>query len=84
MHKIAEEPAVVGTKQTLRALEKKNVKTLYIARDAQKQITLRVLEFAEAQSVPVIYVDTMDELAKACNVEVETATAAIIKFQEVK
>lgn len=84
MHNLAEEPTVVGTKQTLRALEKKNAKKIYIAKDAQKQVILRVLELAEAQSVPVIYVDNMKDLANVCNVEVKTATAAIIKFQEVK
>jgi large subunit ribosomal protein L7A len=78
MHRLNTEPKIIGTKQTLRALDKGIVNTVYVAKDAQKQVTLRVLEIAEKQEIPVVYVDTMEELAKACNVEVKTATVALI------
>lgn len=78
MHKLKHGSKVVGTKQTLRALEKGNVEVLYIANNAQKQVTLRISELANSKNVPIVYVNTMEELGKACDVEVKTATAALI------
>ncbi|PKM52724.1 MAG: 50S ribosomal protein L7ae-like protein [Firmicutes bacterium HGW-Firmicutes-7] len=71
-------PRVVGTKQTLRVLENGTAKVLYVAKNAQKQVTLRVIELAESKSIPIVYIETMEELAQACDVEVKTATAALI------
>ncbi|MBC7959080.1 MAG: ribosomal L7Ae/L30e/S12e/Gadd45 family protein [Vallitaleaceae bacterium] len=79
MHDLDNGPRVVGTKQTLRALENGTVVKLYVASNAQKQVTLRTIEIAESKNIPIVYVETMEELAKACDVEVKTATAAIIK-----
>lgn len=79
MHQLKHGSKVVGTKQTLRALEKGNVEVLYIANNAQKQVTLRISELANSKNVPIVYVDTMEELGKACDVEVKTATAALIR-----
>lgn len=82
MHRLNESSKVVGAKQTLRALEKDRVEVLYVAEDAQKQVTVRIIELAQRKSVPIVYVPTMQELAKACNVEVKTATAALIVNNE--
>ncbi|NDL68102.1 ribosomal L7Ae/L30e/S12e/Gadd45 family protein [Anaerotalea alkaliphila] len=79
MHSLKAGSRVVGTKQTLRALEKTKAAEVYVAKDAQQQVTFRVLEMAKEQGIPVVYLETMEELAKACDVEVKTATAALIK-----
>ncbi len=79
MHELETGPRVVGTKQTLRALENNSVSKLYVAKNAQKQVTLRVIEIAESKNIPIVLVETMEELAQACDVEVKTATAALIK-----
>lgn len=78
MHDLKQGPRVVGTKQTLRLLENGEAKTLYVAKDAQKQVTLRAIELAESKNIPIVYIETMEELAKVCEVEVKTATAALI------
>lgn len=78
MHDLTKDSKVVGVKQTLRALENGTAKKLYVAQDAQKQVTLRVIEIAQSKNLPIVYIDTMEELGKACNVEVKTATAAKI------
>jgi large subunit ribosomal protein L7A len=78
VHRLQKDARVVGIKQTLRALEKDNAKVLYVAKDAQKQITLRSIEIAQSKNVPIVYIDTMEELGKACDVEVKAATAALI------
>ncbi|PKM94951.1 MAG: 50S ribosomal protein L7ae-like protein [Firmicutes bacterium HGW-Firmicutes-1] len=78
MHDLQKGPKVVGTKQTLRVLENGTAKVLYVAKNAQKQVTLRVIEIAESKNIPIVYIETMEELAQACDVEVKTATAALI------
>jgi large subunit ribosomal protein L7A len=70
---------VVGTKQTLKCLEKQNVKAVFVAKDADDRVTSQVVELAKAKNVEVQYIDTMNELGKQCNVEVKTAVAAIIE-----
>ncbi len=70
---------IVGTKQTLRQLEKNNVKVLFVAKDADDKVTGQAVELAKANNVQVKYIDTMCELGKQCNVEVKTAIAAIIE-----
>lgn len=70
--------SIVGTKQTLKQLEKGAVKVLFVAKDADDRVTGQVLELAKAQNVKVEFIDTMKELGKKCNVEVKTAVAAII------
>lgn len=78
MHELKKGPRVVGTKQTLRVLENGTAKVLYVAKNAQKQVTLRAIELAESKNIPIVYIETMEELAEACDVEVKTATAALI------
>lgn len=78
MHELQKGSQVVGTKQTLRAIEKGNAKILYVAKDAQEQVTMRAIDLAKSKEIPVVYIDTMKELGNMCNVEVKTATAAQI------
>ncbi len=70
--------SIVGTKQTLKQLEKGAVQVLFVAKDADDRVTGQVLELAKAQNVKVEFIDTMKELGKKCNIEVKTAVAAII------
>jgi len=68
----------VGVKQTLRAMEKGSVKCLFIAEDADAHVTRPIIELGQRQKVGIIYVSTMQELGKACNIQVGAAVAAII------
>jgi large subunit ribosomal protein L7A len=78
VHHLDNGPKVVGTKQTLRALENQKVKELYVAKDAARQHINPILKIAKAQNIKIVYIDTMEELGKACDIEVKTATAALI------
>jgi large subunit ribosomal protein L7A len=78
MHRLQQGSKVVGTKQTLRALEEKKVQILFVAEDAKNRLITLLVEIAEAQHVTIVYVKTMEELGKACDVEVKAATAALI------
>jgi large subunit ribosomal protein L7A len=79
VHRLKQNSKVIGMKQTLRALEREQATVLYVAKDAQSKVTFRALELAKSQALPIVYIDTMEELGSVCDVEVKTATAALIK-----
>ncbi|MBM7096610.1 MULTISPECIES: 50S ribosomal protein L7ae-like protein [Alteribacter] len=70
---------IVGTKQTLKALEEQQVKELIIADDADHGVLSKVLALAEDQGVPIQTVDSMKKLGKACGIDVSAAIVAIKK-----
>lgn len=69
----------VGAKQTMKALKKDQAKTVYIAENAERNIIEPILAACREKQVPVIRVDTMKTLGKACGIKVGCASAAIIK-----
>lgn len=69
----------VGSKQTVKALHKNLAKVVYVAVNADKHVTEPVIKVCEEKKVPVIRVDSMFNLGKACGIKVECAAAAIIK-----
>ena len=79
MDSTIEGPRVVGTKQTLKALQDDEVSTLFIARDANMNVIKEILTLAKNNDIIVDYVDSMEQLGQACNIKVKTATAALIK-----
>ncbi|KYG33943.1 50S ribosomal protein L7ae-like protein [Alkalihalobacillus trypoxylicola] len=70
---------VIGTKQTLRALTNNEVLEVYIAKDAEFRVIQKVEGLATNKEVPIVYVDSMKMLGKACDIEVGAATVAIKK-----
>lgn len=69
----------VGTKQTLKALDKGLAKKVFIASDAERHVVKPLILICREKGVPVIGVDTMKNLGKACGIEVGCASAAIIE-----
>lgn len=68
---------IVGTKQTVKALKQGTVNEIVIARDADAKVTAKVVSAANEMNVPVVYVDSMKKLGKACGIEVGAAAVAI-------
>ncbi|WP_139492803.1 50S ribosomal protein L7ae-like protein [Brevibacillus dissolubilis] len=69
----------IGINQTAKAIEQNIVSEVYIAKDADKRLTQKIALLCTEKGVPVIYVDSMRRLGKACGIEVGAATAAIKK-----
>ena len=70
---------VVGVKQTLKALKNNQGKILYIAKDADINITDPILKLAKVNSLQIIFVDTMKELGNLCDIDVASATALLLE-----
>lgn len=68
---------VIGTKQTLKALKENKVIEVIIADDADRRVTNKILLAAKESSIPVLRVDSMKKLGKACGIEVGAATVGI-------
>lgn len=72
----------VGAKQTAKALQKGEVRVVFVARDADEAVTREIVRLSREHGIELIYVDTMAALGKACGIEVGAATAALLKDAE--
>lgn len=70
---------LVGTKQTLKALQSGEAKVVYLAKDADERV-LRPLRNALSQhdGVEVVEVESMQQLGRLCGIEVGAAAAALL------
>lgn len=71
---------VVGTKQTLKALEKGEAVMVLLAEDVEAKVSVPVVDLAGSKGVKVHYIETMSDLGKICGIKVKAAAAAIIEF----
>lgn len=69
----------IGIKQSLKAVENGNAKTVFIAKDAEEKVVGKLKTLCEEKSVTVVYVDSMKQLGKACGIEVGAAAATLLK-----
>jgi large subunit ribosomal protein L7A len=68
----------IGTKQTIKALEKDKVSVVFIAQDAEEHVTAGLKELCRSKNVEMVMVNSMKELGEACGIQVGAASAAIL------
>lgn len=69
---------IVGIKQAEKAVLKNNAAKVYIAKDADSRVTAKLINLCEAAKVEIVYVDSMNELGKACAIHVKASAAVIL------
>lgn len=69
----------IGIKQSLKAVENKTAKMVFIASDADEKITGSLKELCLSNSIEIVYADTMKLLGKACGIEVGASAVCILK-----
>ncbi len=69
----------IGTRQTLKAIQKGIAQEVFIAQDAENQVTAPIVASCSVKEVPLVEVPSMRELGKACGIRVSCATVAIIE-----
>ena len=69
----------VGSKQTLKAIDRNQARVEYVASNAERHVTDPIIQACMAKSVPLITVESMQALGKACGIEVGCAATAIME-----
>lgn len=69
---------VVGIKQLRRALKDGQIVRVFVAENADPQLTQPVADACADGSVELVWVPTMAELGKACGISVGAAAAGIL------
>lgn len=68
----------IGTKKATRVVELGQATEVFIAKDADPRITIKMVNLCKRMDIPVTYVDSMKMLGKACGIEVGAAIAAVV------
>jgi large subunit ribosomal protein L7A len=68
----------IGTKQTTRMVELGQALEVFVARDADPRITLKIINLCKKMRIKITYVDSMKQLGRACGIEVGAAMAAVV------
>jgi len=69
----------VGSKQTLKAIQRGEAKVVYLALDAEKHVTEPLRQACRRSNILIVEVDSMRILGKTCGINVGCASAAIIE-----
>ncbi|UUZ82136.1 ribosomal L7Ae/L30e/S12e/Gadd45 family protein [Paenibacillus sp. P26] len=67
----------IGTKQATRIVEQGKAAEVFVAKDADPRITIKMINLCKKMGVKITYVDSMKLLGKACGIEVGAAMAAV-------
>ena len=76
---LAGKQVVVGAKQLRKALQSGRARFVYLAENADPAITLPLQEQCKMNSVSYAWVRTMQDLGRACGIEVGAAAAAAVE-----
>ncbi len=66
---------IVGTKQTMKAVEKGKTAVVYVAEDADEHVTRPLIDLCQSKGIEVVYIDTMQQLGHICGIKVGSAAA---------
>ncbi len=75
----AAEARAVGASQTAKAVRGGRARLVLVARDADRKVTEPVIRAAQERGVPLVEVDSMRELGRACGIAVGAAAAAVLE-----
>ncbi|HHP51402.1 MAG TPA: 50S ribosomal protein L7Ae-like protein [Moorella mulderi] len=70
---------LVGTRQVTKEVLKGTPRAVYVAKDAEQRVTAPLIELCRERGIEVIEVDSMEELGRACGIDVGSASAAILE-----
>jgi len=68
-----------GTNETTKSVERGNAKLVLVAEDVSpEEIVMHLPELADEKGIPVVFVDTQDDVGHAAGLEVGSAAAAVV------
>ena len=72
------EHKVVGVKQSRKAVQRGEARLVFLAEDADPQITEPIQELCQSAGIPVEQVPHMKDLGTACGIRLGCAVAAVL------
>jgi large subunit ribosomal protein L7A len=72
---------VIGAKQTLKAIKNGAATIVFVAEDADQKVTKPIVEACLQNNLELVYISTIRELGKMCDIDVGAATACSVKEQ---
>ena len=72
------EHKVVGVKQSRKAVQRGEARLVFLAEDADPQITEPIQELCQSAGIPVEQVPHMKDLGAACGIRLGCAVAAVV------
>lgn len=76
---LSEHKKTVGLKESLKAIKKDSVETVFIAKDAEARVVSDVISLCQEKGIPIVEAESMEALGKACSIQVGTAVAVRLK-----
>ena len=76
---LAKSKVVVGAKQLRKALENGRARQVFLAKNADPAITEPLEARCAQQGIPCVWVRSMQDLGKACGIEVGAPAAAAVE-----
>ena len=78
LSKLAGKKVVVGAKQLRKALISHRATVVYLAANADPDLTYPLSELSKENGIPFFWVRSMQDLGRACGIEVGAAAAAAV------
>lgn len=79
VHELSEQETVAGIKQVMRYARMSMIDKVYIAKDADEDIIIKVKEQCDKHRIPYDMSLTMHQIGTACEIEVGSACAGVMK-----
>lgn len=73
------EHKVVGVKQSKKAIQRGKARLVFLAEDADPQVTDPIREMCESLSVPLCSIPHMRDLGVACGIRLGCAVCAVVE-----
>lgn len=70
---------LIGIKQCTKSIKNGTGTVLYVAKDAEINLTKSLTDLAIEKNVKIIYIDTMKELGKMCSIDVKASAVLTLE-----
>ena len=75
---IEDQPKVIGTKQTLKAIGEGKANTIVLAEDTDDVLKEKIISAAQAAQIPIVMYPDKKQLGLVCHIECQAAVIAIL------
>ena len=69
---------LIGIKQCTKSIKNGKGTVLYVAKDAEINLTKSLIDLGIEKNVKIIYINTMKELGKMCSIDVKASAVLVL------